>query len=677
MSRTTTKIIIAQEDGTVVGQYFLGQGEHLIGRESHCTIQLEADHVSREHARLIISADAIEIEDLDSTSGTYLDGISVKGRIPIQPGQKLWISDLYIDIERQGFGGLIEGSRLGDGRFTLKRELGKGGMGAVWLALYEETQENFALKLVSGEISLDPESLKELQREVNKSHKLVHPNIVRMGYFWKEEGEPAFISLEYVDGTDLHQLRSDSPNGLLAWKDVQTYMLQLCDALEYAHTQKVAHRDIKPSNFMIDREGNLKLADFGIAATLNSSSLSFTSSSVLGSGTPPYMSPQQLDGKRPQVTDDIYSIGATFYDLLTSNPPFYQGDISYQVRHTEVSPMAERLKELELANDIPEYVSAIVMACLQKDPAQRPQSMQVIREWIQSGVEVAVEPEKVSPTSARETQRLDPTPLLAARKAAGSGFGKEPASVATPQPSRQTTTSATPTKMGMGAVCPQCNATVQSGQLVCTVCGSHLRAMPSADKMGTGKLIAIIVGTVMIFGCLASVLLPALARAKAKDNRIKCMNNLSTIGKVTLGFNQDNGGRTPWNLIPSQTANHFGSAPSGTAGAIFGLRAMKSEIQSAKFLLSPCDPARMPDNEVLQAGWANINTAAGNPVTIGTSYVFCQGGDFQRPATIVALTRNLNSNNIAAGRWSGADESPTPTNAMTGLNKVTRSARAR
>ncbi len=188
MSRTTTKIIIAQKDGTVVGQYFLGLGEHLIGREDRCTIQLEADQVSREHANLIISADAIEIVDLGSTSGTYLDGVTVKGRIPVQPGQQLWISDLYIDIERQGFGGLIEGSRQGDGRFTLKRELGKGGMGAVWLALDEETQENFAIKLISGEISLDPKSLKDLQREVNKAHKLVHPNIVRTGYFWKEEG---------------------------------------------------------------------------------------------------------------------------------------------------------------------------------------------------------------------------------------------------------------------------------------------------------------------------------------------------------------------------------------------------------------------------------------------------------------------------------------------------------
>ena len=174
---------------------------------------------------------------------------------------------------------------------------------------------------------------------------------------------------------------------------------------------------------------------------------------------------------------------------------------------------------------------------------------------------------------------------------------------------------------------------------------------------------------IAIIGILASMLLPALARAKAKAARIKCVNNLSSIGKASLGFSQDNGGRTPWNLIPSQTANHFGSAASGSAGAIFGLAAMKSEVQTAKILVSPCDAARTADNEVLQAAWSNINTKGGNPVTIGTSYIFCRGGDFQRPATVVSLTRNLASNNVAAGNWSGADENPIPTNAMTGLNK--------
>jgi hypothetical protein len=106
-----------------------------------------------------------------------------------------------------------------------------------------------------------------------------------------------------------------------------------------------------------------------------------------------------------------------------------------------------------------------------------------------------------------------------------------------------------------------------------------------------------------------------------------------------------------------------------SAGEIFGLSAMKSELQTAKILVSPCDAARMADNEILQAEWASIDTKGGNPVTVGISYVFCQGGDFQRLATVVALTRNLSSDNIAAGNWSGADESPIPANAMTGLNK--------
>ena len=179
---------------------------------------------------------------------------------------------------------------------------------------------------------------------------------------------------------------------------------------------------------------------------------------------------------------------------------------------------------------------------------------------------------------------------------------------------------------------------------------------------------------IAIIGILASMLLPALARAKAKAARIKCVNNLSSIGKASLGFSQDNGGRTAWNMLPSQSANHYGNSNgvfggSASSGQIFGLAAMKSEVQTAKILVSPCDAASTADNEVLQAGWANINTKGGHPVTIGTSYIFCRGGDFQRPATVVSLTRNLASNNVAAGNWSGADENPVPGNAMAGLNK--------
>lgn len=142
----------------------------------------------------------------------------------------------------------------------------------------EGQQDECAIKLLPREMSQDSEHLKYLQREVNRCHQIVHPNIVRIGYFWHESGEPAFITLEYVDGLNLDALKKQSAQGLLRWSEVQHYMIQLCDALEHAHSKNIAHRDIKPSNFLIDQRGNLKLADFGIAASLAGSTVSFTSS---------------------------------------------------------------------------------------------------------------------------------------------------------------------------------------------------------------------------------------------------------------------------------------------------------------------------------------------------------------------------------------------------------------
>jgi prepilin-type N-terminal cleavage/methylation domain-containing protein len=186
---------------------------------------------------------------------------------------------------------------------------------------------------------------------------------------------------------------------------------------------------------------------------------------------------------------------------------------------------------------------------------------------------------------------------------------------------------------------------------------------------------------IAIIGILASMLLPALARAKAKAGRIKCVNNLKSIGTATLGFANDNDGRAPWQLIKSQNISHFGTnTVIKSTGAIFGLAAMKSEVQTAKILISPCDAARQADNEELQDAWKNINTKGGSPVTKGLSYVFCEGGDFERPATVVAVTRNENGTSISAGAyWVGADLDLSKANgaqkqsfnlyAMTGLNK--------
>ena len=161
---------------------------------------------------------------------------------------------------------------------------------------------------------------------------------------------------------------------------------------------------------------------------------------------------------------------------------------------------------------------------------------------------------------------------------------------------------------------------------------------------------------IAIIGILASMLLPALAKAKAKANRIKCVNNLGSIGKASLGFAQDNTERLPWQLTPLQQTNHkyaAGSIGAGAASEVVNIAAMRSELQTPKIL-----------NETLQGVW---KTASSAQIAAGLSYAFATGGDTQRPATVLALTSNVKSDLNSS--WAGADETPIPAEAFAGLNK--------
>lgn len=274
----------------------------------------------------------------------------------------------------------VSGQKLFN-RYTLVKTLGRGGMGVVWLARDDELERDVALKFLPELIIRDRAVLSDMKRETRRSLELTHKNIVRIHDFVYDD-QSGCISMEYVDGDTLSNLRVDKPLKVFEPIELADWASQLCDALDYAHNHaRIIHRDLKPSNLMVNRRGDLKVADFGIARSLNESVTALTMQRGK-SGTLLYMSPQQLEGERGSHLDDVYSLGASVYELITSKPPFYFGNIDRQIREKMPARMTDRRRELEIeGGPVDATWEDVVRACLAKDPAQRPQSVgQVAKE---------------------------------------------------------------------------------------------------------------------------------------------------------------------------------------------------------------------------------------------------------------------------------------------------------
>src|SRR6266536_5695044 len=283
------------------------------------------------------------------------------------------------DVTQREF---VGGQRL-FGRYTLIRILGRGGMGIVWLARDEELERDVALKFLPDLIIHDAAVLSDLKRETRRCLELTHKHIVRIYDFVHDE-RSGCISMEYIDGDTLSNLRSDKERKVFEAAELTDWMSQLCDALDYAHNYAhIIHRDLKPANLMVNQRGELKVSDFGIARSLGDS-MSVITKAGGRSGTLSYMSPQQLEGERGTHLDDIYSLGVSVYELLTSKPPFYVGNIDRQIREKIPASMTERRKEFEIeAEPIPAVWEEWVAACLAKDPDHRPQSVTEIAGKLQ------------------------------------------------------------------------------------------------------------------------------------------------------------------------------------------------------------------------------------------------------------------------------------------------------
>jgi serine/threonine protein kinase len=260
------------------------------------------------------------------------------------------------------------------GRFTLKRVLGRGGMGIVWLAEDEELQRNVAMKFLPDMLIRDPDAVKDLKRETRRSLDLTHHHIVRIYDFIQDDASAAIV-MEYVDGESLSGMKSKQAGGCFGPSEIAHWVAHFCLAMDYAHNQaRVVHRDLKPANLMVNSRSELKVTDFGISRSLSDSMTRVSLAN--NAGTLAYMSPEQALGSPPAPADDIYAFGATLYDLLTGRPPFFRGNLQVQLETVMPPPLMQRRRELDnTGEDIPSAWEEVIMACLSKSPEDRPKTL--------------------------------------------------------------------------------------------------------------------------------------------------------------------------------------------------------------------------------------------------------------------------------------------------------------
>lgn len=252
------------------------------------------------------------------------------------------------------------------GRYPLRGEIGRGAMGAVYLANDPHTGAKVALKTMALSQEFEGNDLADararFQREAEMAGRLAHPDIVHILDAGEDKGL-AYIAMEYVDGTDMGFFAK--PGHLLPVRQLLSIIARVADALAYAHTQGVTHRDIKPSNIMVDLDkGIVKVMDFGVARVADAAR---TRTGVV-LGTPTYMSPEQLSGQAVDGRSDLYSLGVTLFQLLTGQLPYQHNSMATLMRAIakEVPPPVSSFRP-----ELPPALDDIVGLALQKHPNTR------------------------------------------------------------------------------------------------------------------------------------------------------------------------------------------------------------------------------------------------------------------------------------------------------------------
>ena len=254
------------------------------------------------------------------------------------------------------------------GDYTLKKKLGQGGMGAVYLAHQRSLDRTCALKVLSKELAEKPGFIERFEREAKAMAKVDHPNAVRC-YAVDHDKGIHFVAMELIDGKSMQDWLDEL--GRISVPDALHVTLLCADALQHAHQMNMIHRDVKPDNILVTRKGGVKVSDFGLAKVLDED-MSMTQSGT-GLGTPHYMPPEQArNAKYVDHRSDIYALAGTLYHFITGQTPF-QGDTIVDLITAKERGTFTPAKRIN--NDVPERLDLIIDKALTRDPKHRQQSM--------------------------------------------------------------------------------------------------------------------------------------------------------------------------------------------------------------------------------------------------------------------------------------------------------------
>jgi eukaryotic-like serine/threonine-protein kinase len=352
---------------------------HLADQKRADTIRKVLQKIKQSEDPTIINSADIAIKELDAKFSQTVLEENIRAEKMAEHTRTLLIENEDIDAllttpeEKVLDISKLEPGDVIDGRYKYIEKIGKGAFGTVLLMQDQVVDERLILKFLNPNVSSDEEMMKRFVHELRYSRKITHRNVIRIYDFLHLQGAYA-ISMEYFPS---HTLSGEIPDSKpMAFDKALKYSFDIATGMAVAHQAGVIHRDLKPANILVNDEGLLKIVDFGVAAAASSGDTQLTKTGYV-IGSPKYMAPEQILGKKVDETADVYSVGVIMYEMVTGVPPYSRGD-HMSVMYQHVQGKAKRCQELN--PNVPDDYAVVIAKAMSVDKTKRYNSMDSLIE---------------------------------------------------------------------------------------------------------------------------------------------------------------------------------------------------------------------------------------------------------------------------------------------------------